>query len=599
MVFKQRKRTRVGGGDDLLTLPPDYVTMPPLPSSSLKLGSMIQGLEQSRQEFLSKLEHDYGQENCKNMFLMASDGDPKTTAGHVAFGDKHDAGRRALIRKFQIKLLQVLQSSSRDRSTMIPFVWATGGNSVAASHGNLVNESYTAILQRQLGPALAPTGIQFLARNQGMSGAPSGPEIAICIDSIFGLSADVIVWDYALTEGKNYGLMEHFLRHIGIHPNRPVALTRLPGGGKSPQLEIVQNTTDAGLSPVKFNEDTLQRALDAVPDSFGKNDAELQEMAPFVRDFKCNKRIERGEPYCDGHKWNENVCPSRRYKTSWHPGWRWHAVVGNLMALGLMEIVEDALEELAVVQTLNPSKRLKELVAEEIRDHQKFQQSALGASASELLLPEEAAQDDALRIPFESRGICRTARLPAYARFMGVQTESYVRSDSEYDIGISEEQSRGDSFLPNEGADVRLFYNVKDRQKCGDVVNLDHRDFYLLTPVEEWKRVVVPNEAEWKMFGEGLTLRGLIAIFLLDFDFGVKVDEHEIREPEFMEQVELKVNGVEVVSVVIAGENGRTPLILRHADGLFFQPNDDGRFEIQMRVKNEGRRLSISSFVVW
>jgi hypothetical protein len=55
-------------------------------------------------------------------------------------------------------------------STYNQFVWATGGHSAAAGHGNLYNESYTAFLERAIKDVFGSIGIEFIGRNYAMGG---------------------------------------------------------------------------------------------------------------------------------------------------------------------------------------------------------------------------------------------------------------------------------------------------------------------------------------------------------------------------------------------------------------------------------------------
>ena len=50
------------------------------------------------------------------------------------------------------------------------YVWATGGHSAAAAHGNLYNESYTAYMERDVKTVFASIGIDFEGRNYAMGG---------------------------------------------------------------------------------------------------------------------------------------------------------------------------------------------------------------------------------------------------------------------------------------------------------------------------------------------------------------------------------------------------------------------------------------------
>ena len=71
--------------------------------------------------------------------------------------------------------------------TFTKFVWATGGHSAAAGHGNLFNETYTAAMEASVKSVFESVGIAFEGRSYAMGGMRSGPEFALCQESIFGL----------------------------------------------------------------------------------------------------------------------------------------------------------------------------------------------------------------------------------------------------------------------------------------------------------------------------------------------------------------------------------------------------------------------------
>jgi hypothetical protein len=54
--------------------------------------------------------------------------------------------------------------------TFARYVWATGGHSASAGHGNLYNESYTAFMTRAVTNVFASVGIEFESRNYAMGG---------------------------------------------------------------------------------------------------------------------------------------------------------------------------------------------------------------------------------------------------------------------------------------------------------------------------------------------------------------------------------------------------------------------------------------------
>ena len=65
------------------------------------------------------------------------------------------------------------------------FVWAAGGHSASAGHGNLFNESYTAYLDYFITPIFKSIGIEFVPRNYAMGGTPYVDVLHLCIFVLF------------------------------------------------------------------------------------------------------------------------------------------------------------------------------------------------------------------------------------------------------------------------------------------------------------------------------------------------------------------------------------------------------------------------------
>jgi hypothetical protein len=78
------------------------------------------------------------------------------------------------------------------------YVWSTGGHSAAAAHGNLYNESYTAIMEQDLKEIFGSIGIEFEGRNYAMGGTQSAAEMAMCWKEIFGDDTDFFSWDFGM-----------------------------------------------------------------------------------------------------------------------------------------------------------------------------------------------------------------------------------------------------------------------------------------------------------------------------------------------------------------------------------------------------------------
>ena len=82
-------------------------------------------------------------------------------------GGREDETDTTTMSKSSTEELDPTPSSSKFYSN---FVWATGGSSIAAGHGNLFNETYTAFLERGVKDVFAAVGIQFEARNHAIGG---------------------------------------------------------------------------------------------------------------------------------------------------------------------------------------------------------------------------------------------------------------------------------------------------------------------------------------------------------------------------------------------------------------------------------------------
>jgi len=137
------------------------------------------------------LEEQYGSQYYQSMFV---DTDAARQTFRSAGGQTNEGmglSWQRLRQRVEYKVLQSLQDTS---ST---FLWATGGHSSTAGHGNFYDESYTAVLERLVTPLFAALGISFEGRNYAMGGTVSSPETAACFEEIFGADdIDVAVWDF-------------------------------------------------------------------------------------------------------------------------------------------------------------------------------------------------------------------------------------------------------------------------------------------------------------------------------------------------------------------------------------------------------------------
>ena len=160
----------------------------------LDTNDLLNQVADDTKALIKKLEIDYGAETFAEIF-MNSDGKVRP---FVPFSVKSTVGLR---RKLQIKVLLAQQNLRKKESVFsgcdcingdigIPgsvksktssvennngdfpaldtsfenYIWATGGHSASAAHGNLYNESYTAFMERDLKGVFGAIGIDFQGR---------------------------------------------------------------------------------------------------------------------------------------------------------------------------------------------------------------------------------------------------------------------------------------------------------------------------------------------------------------------------------------------------------------------------------------------------
>lgn len=181
----------------------------------LNTSFLLQTVKSKRSQLHQMLLHDYGKEAFQSMWQNRTTGH---VLGHKACYSANEESKvsyHRFRRKLQLKIMEVQMGIIRQarmvdcncgattattttptsgiprhnndnnnnnnniKATHTRFVWATGGNSIAAGHGNLYNESYTAFLSRAVTDVFAAIGIEFVARNYGIGGMDSAPQIAL------------------------------------------------------------------------------------------------------------------------------------------------------------------------------------------------------------------------------------------------------------------------------------------------------------------------------------------------------------------------------------------------------------------------------------
>jgi len=345
---------------------------------------------------------------------------------------------------------------------------------------------------------------------------------------------------------------------------------------------------ELGMTTLGMDKTFMEKYIyKAIPDMFGKKDAEIAKTPPFVQYLKCEDKIEKGDRTslvscmigmilnlscldvfvleysrtapltstlrsrqilcahtagCDANKYNDTVCASRKFKASWHPGWKYHALVGNLIAITQLDALEDALQGFVDVEkdldlkdeTLADQKtrltnQLNDLSSQEGKDYNNIFNSPI----PEKLQPHlerwwgdaegkaEHLSDMELEAFFKMPSFCHTGMLPAEIRFQGLLTENSTNVgtiwDQNYDsvnkydqVQRFEYDKRNASYSaeykdprPEKDGQIMLVEASEDRgDDCEVYTHLDFKDHFYISSREGVRTLTLPNNAEKKYYTE-------------------------------------------------------------------------------------------------
>lgn len=277
-------------------------------------------------------------------------------------------------------------------------------------------------------------------------------------------------------------------------------------------------------------------------------------------------------------------------------------MTGHGMALLLVEALLGALEGLVEHETKDAEILLAELRKIEDELYEKFIQATLPEKHSKLYkVGGEVHPDFNTSLFFTGRSLCHTGRTPSQTRYLGILTNTdkvggvAPFGEETYDVGINVDDALKS---PNVQGEMRLAWTQwKEREACQVVCKPDYKDFFLTSDRDDWTKLTIPNEAEKKAYQyDHSQFMGIIVIALRGCDYG-KCEKGFLTAENYDEKKwEMKVNGKAVTSVVDIGFEG---LIVKWDDGVYFPPNANGDYEIELRVSESGSFVKVSSFILY
>eukprot|EP00545_Synedropsis_sp_CCMP1620_P006808 CAMPEP_0119023368 /NCGR_PEP_ID=MMETSP1176-20130426/29822_1 /TAXON_ID=265551 /ORGANISM="Synedropsis recta cf, Strain CCMP1620" /LENGTH=704 /DNA_ID=CAMNT_0006978441 /DNA_START=80 /DNA_END=2194 /DNA_ORIENTATION=+ len=466
------------------------------------------------------------------------------------------------------------------------FIWGTMGHSAAAAHGNLYNESYTSYLDRGVKDVFGAVGIGFEGRNYAMGGMDSAPQLALCQEAVVGTDVDMISHDFGMTDGQAHWKSALFASRVGMHVNRPAHMSINVAGRhyKARTDALRAGAEDVGIATLHLVPEVEQMVDKGIPDCFGIPQAEIDKHGPFAANFKCKGAIEKEEP-CQEKKYNDKICSNRKFKASWHPGWRQHAKQGNMLALFMTETLLEAMKDLVSSAEQDPRALYAKLKAEEDADYETFHASTVPDVSIDFVSDELVAAGVKSHFLHRNKVVCKTALLPAKSRYLGILTESDKVGDFHgFDEGIDAEYATKQPPIEekDKGSMALVFENKARQQQCQVDLNVDYKDYFYATQDWGWASLKFPNEAEIRAYApDGFNPVGFVMLCFYKCDWG-KCPAGEIDVANGIAEgkwkAELNGEAVEEISRMDQCYGVKTK------NGYLNKPNEDGRYELRIWI---------------
>jgi hypothetical protein len=540
----------------------------------------------------------------------------KTPFDDPKFGHTYDKSKERLKRRMKIKIIE--SQIERGQTT---FTWTIGGHSAAAGHGNLFRQASAAVIEKSLEGVFDSLGILFRTKNYAMGGTSSGPEVSMCMESIFGQDMDIISWDYGMTDARQPHLYGLWTERAALVPSRPI---QFAFGQKG--INYQNALVNAGGASFSSNLDNSRNILPSSDDP----DVDASKLPPGLQNYLCNGHVEVGEP-CKDHKWDtKHTCPNIKHQVSWHNGWKDHMFIGRMAAAFILEHLLEALDDLSkvvesdvddnadkteniaaaegVIPTTQPT--LSSSYLAELRAYEEKDKAAYFASTG----PEKVS--NVLNGPsnfnftyFEkSRSFCRTALLPSQTRYDGVfkntsEPSEYILAgktnytEDGYDMRQLPAPNKDDN-----NTELILVYNhMSSRSVCEDG-EIDSKDIFYLRDQDGWMKTSIPNEKEATYFGGNYDFKGIIMLCTLVFDWERYPPDY-VRIPDFFNETlatkgGILVNGVKATNSTGVGKNCH---LLRHDEsekGYFFPLSEEGqKFDLQLGAPRDGGNVYLTSLI--
>ena len=463
------------------------------------------------------------------------------------------------------------------------FVWSTGGHSAAAGHGNFCHESYTGYMARTAGPVFARIGIDLEGRNYAMGGMPSAPMLAVCNVAIYGADADVISWDYGMTDGRDYWRKGMYTRRAGMHPNRPVVVDINVDGSVQTKswLGVSSRAESMGVAAFYLDTKHIREMHDLIPDMMGMPMADVEQLPPYLQHYKCDNKIEFGDPDCREYKYTKGECPRRKGQVSWHPGYKSHSLYGTLMAYFLVDNLVNALvwlEEEVKSHPMHPRARWEHYSQNERQDYSDYQ-STMVSKQETAGFKGDMPMAKFIDAMFRNNVYCHTAVTPSQDRYLGLSING-VDEHTPYPAGTDLQSAS--HMTTNRNGKMVLVYSPDEIEKCDRCYRIDFKNYFYTNSHMGPSRLTVPTGAELDEYGPTMVSpvfeKAVIMVCTVLCDWG-KCPPGEVSHENYGEGLHLTVNGRPVKKMLSV--QSFCSILIGENDDHEWVPNENHQFDIE------------------
>lgn len=393
-----------------------------------------------------------------------------------------------------------------------------------------------------------------------------------------------------MTDNTHFFIKALHSNRAGVHRNRPAIFDVTVMGQSLKQrvdgLKIVEGN---GLTTLCMEENLHMTIMKEIPDMFGMNQEQMDAIPEFIRHFKCEGKTENGDPTCADEKYNNKICAKRKHQAGWHPGWRVHALFGNMMGLFLIDTLMAAIDNLGS-DSYDPKAKLEGLKKEEDKDYEMFLSSTIpleSPSVTGFFNASISSRIDPM-VFFRDHVLCRTSLLPAESRYKGYVSEEQPLAHDEYDKGIARNII---DKLPANGK-LRIAYDRELRQEwCPTTLMIDFKDYFYVSQNDGLVSTIFPNNAELEAYSPWEP-KGVLIICFMQCSWG-KCPPGDHRLAAVNEQrLKIKINNVIVTKMLeIKDESFDQCGVAEGPNGLYFERNQLGRYNISVKVEPVSKEL--------